>query len=141
MGYLSRFMQRPTAEHMAALKRVLRYVADTVNYGYFYRQGKGGARLIDYNDSNYSGDIDNSHSTSDVLFFLGSSLVSWHSLKQRMVAMSSCEAEYVTATSAATQGVWVGWLLADLRQEEVKPVELRVDNQSALALMKNPCLP
>jgi hypothetical protein len=138
MGYLSCFMQRPTAEHMAALKRVLRYVADTVNYDCFYRQGKDGARLIGYSDSDYAGDINNSHSTSDVLFFLGSSLVSWHSLKQRMVVMSSCEAEYVAATSAATQGVWLAWLLADLRQEVVKPVELRVDNQSALALMKNP---
>jgi hypothetical protein len=47
--------------------------------------------------------------------------------------MSSCEAEYV----AATQGVWLAWLLTDLRQEEEKSVELRVDNKSALALMKN----
>jgi hypothetical protein len=135
VGYLSRFMQRPTTEHMAALKRVLRYVAGTVNYGCFYRRGKGGARLIGYSD--YAGDIDNSHSTFGALFFLGSGL-SWHSLNQRVVAMSSCKAEYVAATSAATRGFWLAWLLADLRQEEVKPLELRVDNKSALALMKNP---
>jgi hypothetical protein len=52
--------------------------------------------------------------------------------------MSSCEAEYIAATSATTHGVWLSWLLADLRQEGVRPVELRVDNKSALALMKNP---
>jgi hypothetical protein len=52
--------------------------------------------------------------------------------------MSSCEAKYVAVTAAATQGVWLAWLLGDLRQEEAKPVELRVDNNSALALMKNP---
>jgi hypothetical protein len=52
--------------------------------------------------------------------------------------MSLCEAEYVAATSAATQGVWLAWLLADMRQEEVKTVELRVNNKSTLALMKNP---
>jgi hypothetical protein len=91
---------------------------------------------ISYSD--YAGDIDNNHSTSGVFFFLGSSLVSWHSLKQRVVAMSSCEVEYVAATSMVTQGVWLAWLLADLRQEEVKTVELRVDNKFALALMKNP---
>jgi hypothetical protein len=73
-----------------------------------------------------------------VLFFLGSSLVSWHSLKQRVVTMSSCEAEYVAATSSVTQRVWLAWLLADLKQEEARPMELRVDNKSALALMKNP---
>jgi hypothetical protein len=137
VGCLSRFMQRPTSEHMVALKRVLCCVAGTINYGCFYRRGKGRARLISYSDSDYAGDIDNSHNTSGVLFFLGSSLVSWHSLKQRVVAMSSCEAEYIVATSAATQGVWLAWLLADFRQE-VKPVELRVDNKSTLALMKNP---
>jgi hypothetical protein len=51
--------------------------------------------------------------------------------------MSSCEAEYVAVTSAATQGLWLAWLLADLRWEEAEPVELRVDNKSALTLKKN----
>jgi hypothetical protein len=94
--------------------------------------------LIIYSDSDYAGDINNNHSTSSVLFFLGSCLVSWHSLKQQVVAMSSCEAKYVDVTSGVTQGVWLAWLLlADMWQEEVKTIELRVDNKSALTLMKN----
>jgi hypothetical protein len=94
--------------------------------------------LIIYSDSDYAGDINNNHSTSSVLFFLGSCLVSWHSLKQQVVAMSSCEAKYVAATSGVTQGVWLAWLLlADMWQEEVKTIELRVDNKCALTLMKN----
>jgi hypothetical protein len=93
--------------------------------------------LVVYSDSDYAGDVDDSHNTSGVLFFLDKNLISWHSLKQRMVAMPSCEAEYVAVTSAATQGIWLAWLLVDLRQE-TEPVELRVDNKSALALMKNP---
>jgi hypothetical protein len=99
-----------------------------------YRRGKGGAKLVSYSVSDYADDVDN---TSRVLFFLSKNLISWHSLKQRVVVMSLCEAEYVAATSAATQGIWLAWLLADLRQEETEPVELRVDNKSALALMKN----
>jgi hypothetical protein len=43
----------------------------------------------------------------------------------------------VAVTSAATQGIWLAWLLADLRWEETEPVELWVDNKSAIALMKN----
>jgi hypothetical protein len=117
---------------------VLRYVAGTIDHGCFYQRGSGEAKLIGYSDSDYAGDINDSHSTSGVLFFLGSSLVSRHSLKQCVVTLSSCEAEYVAATSTATQGVWLAWLLADLKQEEARPVELRVDNKSALALMKNP---
>jgi hypothetical protein len=123
---------------MAALKRVLHYVAGTIDHGCFYQQGSGGVKLTGYSDSDYVGNIDNSHNTSWVLFFLGSSLVSCHSLKQRAVTMSSCEAEYVAATSAVTQGVWLARLLTNLKQEEARAMELRVDNKSALALMKNP---
>jgi hypothetical protein len=100
-------MQRPTVEHMVALKRVLHYIAKTIDYECFYQRGTSETKLVDYSDRDYVGNIDDSHITSSVLFFLGSSLMSWHSLKQQVVAMSSCEAEYVAATSAATQGVWL----------------------------------
>jgi hypothetical protein len=55
-----------------------------------------------------------------------------------VVALSTSEAEYMAATVAACQGVWLSRLLGDLRNTEVEGVELKVDNQSALALMKNP---
>uniref|UniRef100_A0A0A9FXX1 Uncharacterized protein n=1 Tax=Arundo donax TaxID=35708 RepID=A0A0A9FXX1_ARUDO len=54
-----------------------------------------------------AGDVDTRKSTSGCIFFLGCSPISWHSLKQRVVALSSCEAEYIAATSAACQGVWL----------------------------------
>jgi hypothetical protein len=54
------------------------------------------------------------------------------------VALSSCEAEYVAAASAACQGVWLARLLTDLIGEESGVPELRIDNQSAIALCKNP---
>jgi hypothetical protein len=73
-----------------------------------------------------------------VAFFLGGNLVSWQSQKQKVVALSTCEAEYMAAAAAACQGVWLARLLADLRSEAVEGVELKVDNQSALVLMKNP---
>jgi hypothetical protein len=81
VGYLSCFMQRPTAQHMVALKRVLRYIVGSINLGCFYRLGEGGAKLVSYCDSDYAGDVDDSHITSRVLFFLGNNLISWHYLK------------------------------------------------------------
>jgi hypothetical protein len=54
------------------------------------------------------------------------------------MALSTCEAEYMAATVAACQGVWLAQLLGDLRSKAFEGVELNVDNQSALALMKNP---
>ena len=55
-----------------------------------------------------------------------------------MVALSSCEAEYIAATSAACQGMWLGRLLKELHGKEVNPVRLNIDNKSAIALAKNP---
>ena len=138
VGFVSRCMERPTEEHMVAVKRILRYVAGTMEYGLHYKREKEEQRLIGYSDSDLAGDIDTRRSTSGMLFFLGSSLVSWQSIKQRVVALSSCEAEYVAATNAATQGIWLARLLGELLGKQPKAIELKVYSKSALALAKNP---
>jgi hypothetical protein len=74
---------------------VLRYVAGTLDYGLNYRRAPGTARFVDYCDSNLAGDIDTSRSTSGTMFYLGDCLVNWQSIKQKVVALSSCEAEYI----------------------------------------------
>lgn len=137
VGYVSRFMERPTEEHMTAVKRILRYVTGTIHYGLFYGREDGEAQLLGYSDSDHAGDIDTRKSTSGTLFFLGNNLVSWQSLKQRVVALSSCEAEYVAATTAATQGIWLARLLGELHGRKAEKVELKMDSKSALALSKN----
>jgi len=54
------------------------------------------------------------------------------------VALSSCEAEYIAATTAACQGVWLAQLVGELRKESTKAFTLKIDSQSAIALIKNP---
>jgi hypothetical protein len=76
VGYVSRFMQRPTTEHQQVLKRIIRYVTGTLDHDLYYPRCPGEAHLIGYNDSNHAGDIDTSKSTSGVLFFFGKCLVS-----------------------------------------------------------------
>jgi hypothetical protein len=71
------------------------------------------------------------------MFYLGDCLVSWQSIKQKVVALSSCEAEYITTTTAATQALWLSRLLGELLGRKVE-VELKVVSKSALALAKNP---
>jgi hypothetical protein len=138
VGFVSRFMEHPTEEHLQAVKRTLRYVAGTLNFGLCYKRRTGAARLVGYSDSDLAGDIDTRKSTSGTLFFLGNCLICWQSIKQRVVALSSCEAEYVAATTAATQAIWLAQLLSELTGEEAQTVELKVDSKSALALAKNP---
>ncbi|KAK8450636.1 hypothetical protein SEVIR_6G063901v4 [Setaria viridis] len=137
VGYLSRFMESPTAEHMVAIKRVLRYIAGTLHYGCYYRREKE-VQLTGFSDSDLAGDLDTRKSTTGVLFFLGSSLVTWQSQKQRVVALSSCEAEYIAATTAACQGIWLARLLAEFKGEKVRSITLKMDSESAIQLSKNP---
>jgi hypothetical protein len=92
VGYVSRFMQRPTTEYQQAVKRIIRYVAGTLDHGLYYPSCPVEAHLVRYDDSDHAGNIDTSKSTSGILFF-GKSLVSWQSVKQQVVALSSCEAE------------------------------------------------
>jgi hypothetical protein len=138
VGYVSRFMERPTVEYLQAVKRVLCYVAGTLYYGLHYKRAPGTAHFVGYCNSDLAGDIDTSKSTSGTLFFLGYCLISWQSVKQKVVALSSCEAEYIATTTAATQALWLSRLLGELLGRKVDVVELKVDSKSALALAKNP---
>lgn len=96
------------------------------------------APSIGYSDSDLGGDVDNRRSTTGIAFFLGSNLFSWQSQKQRVVALSSCESEYMAATMAACQGIWLARLMGEIKDEELKAAVLHVDNKSAISPSKNP---
>jgi hypothetical protein len=139
VGVVSRHMEAPGREHWAAVKRILRYLKGTVGYGCKYdRSTDLKLFLLGFSDSDFAGDVEDRKSTTGVVYFLGSSLVTWASQKQKIVALSSCEAEYVAAAAAACQGIWLSRLLADLMGTKEMPVKLLMDNMSAIALSRNP---
>lgn len=138
VGIVSRFMEKPSTHHWAAVKQILRYIKGTMSYGCTYRAGNGDAHLLGFSDSDHGGDVGDRKSTSGQVFFLGKNLITWSSQKQRIVALSSCEAEYVAACAATCQGVWLNSLLADMKGETPKSFKLMVDNKSAIELSKNP---
>jgi hypothetical protein len=138
VGYVSRFMEAPTSEHLAAVKHLLRYIAGTLSYGVTYRRGQGRQELLGYSDADLAGDVDDRKSTTGMVFFLGRSPISWHSQKQHVVAISSCESEYIAAATTSCQGVWLSRLIGELLNEEPRPPKLLVDNKSAIQLVKNP---
>jgi hypothetical protein len=83
------------------------------------------------------GDVDTRKSITGAVFYLGSSPVTWQSQKEKVVVLSSCEAEYITGTTADCQGVWLARLLAELKCEQCTTFILKMDSQSAIALSKN----
>jgi hypothetical protein len=74
-------MERLTMEHQQAIKQIMRYIAGMLDYGLWYEQCPDVAHLIGYYDSDLTGDIDTSKSTSNMLFFIGNCPASWQSLK------------------------------------------------------------
>ncbi|BAF28972.2 Os12g0108800 [Oryza sativa Japonica Group] len=134
-----RFMAEPREDHMAAVKHILRYIAGTRDHGVSYSGGKTEElKLTGYSDSDMAGDVDDRKSTTGVLFFLAQNPITWQSQKQKVVALSSCEAEYVAATTAACQGVWLQGLLSEILGAPATAPILKVYNKSAIALSKNP---
>ncbi|XP_066311343.1 secreted RxLR effector protein 161-like [Miscanthus floridulus] len=102
VGYVSRFMKDPREDHWAMVKRLLRYVKGTVDQEIVFPKTSGsGLQLTVFSDADMAKDIDGRQSTSGVLVFLGLALISWLSLKQKVVALSTYEAEYVAVTTAA----------------------------------------
>jgi transposase InsO family protein len=139
VGIVSRYMEEPRASHWSAVKQILRYLSGTVNYGCMYKKlDSSQLELVGFSDSDLAGDIDDRKSTSGSVFLLGSNLVTWVSQKQRVVALSSCEAEYIASANAACQGIWLSRLLGELLGTQAPKVKLLVDNKAAISLSKNP---
>ncbi|XP_022956276.1 uncharacterized protein LOC111458028 [Cucurbita moschata] len=135
IGVMSRYMETPTTSHLTAVKQILRYVKGTLSFGCVYKK-LSNMELVGFSDSDMAEDIDDRKSTTGVSYYLGVNPITWVSQKQKVVALSSCEAEYIATTVGTCQGVWLDRILSNISQLQVKP-KLNVDNKSAIALTKN----
>ncbi|XP_074356145.1 secreted RxLR effector protein 161-like [Apium graveolens] len=102
VGVVSRYMERPTEMHQDAVKRILRYIKGTVNFGLIYTRDGSNNELTGFSNSDLGGHLDDRKSTGGVVFYLNESIITWVSQKQRCVALSSCEAEFMAATAATS---------------------------------------
>ncbi|KAK6160335.1 hypothetical protein DH2020_003716 [Rehmannia glutinosa] len=137
VGLVSRYMENPTTTHFKAAKRILRYLKGTINFGLLYSVSND-YKLVGYSDSDWAGDTDDRKSTTGFTFFMGDTAFTWGSKKQPIVTLSTCEAEYVAATSCVSHAIWLRNLLKELSISQEDPTEIYVDNKSAIALAKNP---
>ena len=134
---LSQFMVEPRRVHWIAAKHVLRYIVGIVDYGLYYVRGDG-VRLVGYSDSDWAGCASDRKSTSGCCFGLGSAVVSWFSRKQKSVALSLAEAEYMAASQASCEAIWLRKLLVGLFGRELRPTVIYCDNESCVKLSENP---
>lgn len=137
VGVVSRFANQPTSQHWEGVKRILRFLKASINHGISF-SGRNKLELVGFCDSDYAGDLDNRRSTSGYVFLLGGGAITWKSQRQRSVALSTTEAEYVSASLAAREAVWLRSLLMSMGVISDEPTKIYCDNQSALRLIRNP---
>ena len=145
VGRLAQFLNNPGEEHWQRVKRILRYLRGTSNLCLKFGNIEGKASqekdivsLKGYCDSDYAGDHDTRKSTSGIIFTINGSPVSWSSKLQNIIAKSSTEAEYVSASEAANECLWLRQLLSDLLHPQSKATKIMIDNQAAIMLSRNP---
>jgi hypothetical protein len=128
---IAQFMDNPGWVHWEAVKRIFRYLKGTKDYELVY----GGEKkdLLGFVDADGASQ-EHRHAISGYVFMVDGGAVSWSSKKQELVTLSTTEAEYVAATHAAKEAVWLRRLMAELFSPPHKPTTLYGDNQSAIAL-------
>ena len=123
--------------HLEATKRILHYIKGTITYGHLYSVSNE-FRLVGYSDSNWGGNLEDKKSTIDFTFFISNMAFTWFSKKQPIVALSTCEAEYVVASSYVGHAIWLRNLLKAMHHPQYEATKIMVDNRLAIALAKNP---
>ena len=134
---VAKFCSKPSKEHWVAVKRIMRYLKGTLNYGLLYKKSKLNT-CVGYSDADWAGDVNDRKSTSGYIFQVGGTAVSWKSQKQSCTALSTAEAEYVALSQAAQEAIWLRQLNSDLLSDSCEPTVLYEDNQAAICLSKNP---
>ncbi|GKA61563.1 retrovirus-related pol polyprotein from transposon TNT 1-94 [Tanacetum coccineum] len=135
--YYARYQAKPTEKHLTAVKRIFRYLKDSINMGLWYPKDTG-FELTAFSDSDHAGCLDSRKSTSGGIQFLGGDkLVSWSSKKQDCTSMSSAEAEYVSLSACCAQVLWLRTQLTDYGFHFDK-IPMYCDSKAAIAISCNP---
>jgi hypothetical protein len=128
-----RFLVDPTKNHMESTKHILRYLKGSADRSIRYRSS-GSTTLVGYSDADYAGDTTTRRSTSGFVFTLAGAAISWASKRQPTVALSTTEAEFIAATLAITEAMYLRSILIDLGLPMEDPMILYMDNQSAMII-------
>jgi hypothetical protein len=144
----ARFMSNPNISHFKALDRLWKYLNNYPKLGTYYDCNKNIFELLGYTDADWGGDIISRKSTSGFLYLLNNNIISWNSILQKTVALSSCEAEYMAFKEAIKEAIYLSNLVnyfykfnnnnnTDIIINIKVPI-LLTDSESAMKLANNP---
>jgi hypothetical protein len=139
VGVLCRLMSKLGPAHWKAAKHLFHYLRGSVDYCLTYAPDPSSSQLFTtYSNADLGGSPDNGRSTSAYVVEISTGAVSWMLRLQSIVALSTTEAEFISAVSAGQEIVWMRLFLGELGYSFDAPSLLLVDNQSAIQVACNP---
>ena len=136
VNFLAQFSVNPAEKHWAAVKRIIRYLKYTIDVCLHYRRTESMIKISAFSDADWGGDSLSGTSTSGGMIMINDSPTSYLSRKQKSIAQSSTESEYIAASEIVKKLKWVVQLMGELKIEHSKPV-LLIDNQSTKNLIES----
>ncbi|KAJ9556102.1 hypothetical protein OSB04_010716 [Centaurea solstitialis] len=136
----SRYQQNPGEPHWVAVKNILKYLRRTKEMFLVFGGTEDEISVTGYSDASFQTERDDFRSQSGYVFTLNGGAISWKSSKQDTIAESTTEAEYIAASDAAKEAVWLRNFLSDLRvvASISRPIDIFCDNSGAVAQAKEP---
>ena len=136
---MARFLGKPRENHMMEIKRIMRYLKGTKDYGLWYKL-EGNLALKVFTDVDWARNLDDKKCTSGGAFFLGKRLVSWKRKKQNCTSQSIVEVDYVVVVVNCSNIFWFKQLLEGMKVEIKELVVIYFDNTNAINISKNPMM-
>ncbi|XP_039968988.1 secreted RxLR effector protein 161-like [Bactrocera tryoni] len=135
VNLLSRFSSNPGKGRWTAVKRVMRYLKGTINSGLVFNAVT--SDIVGFCDADWGSDLVARRSTTGYIFKLQGAPISWSTRRQRTVALSSTEAEFMAMTAAIQEATWLQRLQDELTPEASTVMDLHCDNKSAIHVALN----
>lgn len=135
VNMLSRFSENPGKAHWNAVKRVMRYLKGTIDKGLVYN-GKS-SEILGFCDADWASDIDSRRSTTGYVFVHQGAAISWGTRRQRTIALSTTEAEFMAIVAAIQESIWLKRLEKEVVADAEKSMVLYCDNKSAIHIATN----
>ena len=134
----SKYMANPGPSHIKAAKRILAYLKGVKSRGITYRRSEqNGNQLHAFADADHAGDVEGRQSVTGYVLILNGAAVSWQSVKQDVVALSSAESEYYAASAAGCDIIHIRRVLAGMGHDQVGPTPLGEDNIACIHMSKS----
>nr|GEX53358.1 putative RNA-directed DNA polymerase [Tanacetum cinerariifolium] len=136
VGVVSQFMHQPQVDHMHAVLRIVKYLKGTTSHGVLFK-ANGHFNIQIFTDADSAGDKGNRRSTSGYFSLVGGNLVTWKSKKQKVVSLSSAEAEFRGIAKGPAEALWIRKLVSEIGLPPKESIRIMSDNKAAIQISEN----